>query len=65
MEVTPGESLKGDVDNKAREPVYRTCAAIEIEIPDSDLSQDHVHVVTSAPTKRTPAEIVGQMGRAS
>jgi len=50
--------LKGDVGLKVRELIRQTCEAFEIEILKGVVSQDHVHVLLSAPPNLAPSEIM-------
>jgi putative transposase len=50
--------LKGDVALKVRELVRQTCEAFEIEILKGVVSQDHVHILVSAPPNLAPSEIM-------
>ena len=58
--------LKGDVGLKVRELIRQTCKAFEIEILKGVVSQDHVHVLLSAPPNLAPSEIMRRIkGRSS
>ena len=58
--------LKGDVGLKVRELIGQTCEAFEIEILKGVVSQDHVHILVSAPPKLAPSEIMRRIkGRSS
>ncbi len=50
--------LKGDVGLKVRKLIRQTCEAFEIEILKGVISQDHVHVLVSAPPNMAPSKIV-------
>ena len=48
--------LKGDVALRLRELVRQTCEAFEIEIKSGVVSNDHVHIMVSAPPHLAPSE---------
>ena len=50
--------LKGDVAQRVRELVRQTCEAFEIRIISGVVSQDHVHVLVSAPPTMAPGEMM-------
>ncbi len=50
--------LKGDVATRLRELVRQTCEAFEIRILKGVVSQDHVHILVSAPPTLPPSEIM-------
>ena len=50
--------LKGDVALRLRELVRQTCEAFEIEIKSGVVSNDHVHIMVSAPPHLAPSEIM-------
>ena len=50
--------LKGDVGLQVRELIRQTCEAFEIEILKGVVSQDHVHVLVSAPPDSAPSKIM-------
>jgi putative transposase len=50
--------LKGDVGLKVRELIRQTCEAFEIEILKGVVSQDHVHILVSAPPNLASSEIM-------
>ena len=50
--------LIGDVGLKVRELIRQTCEAFEIEILKGVVSQDHVHILVSAPPNLAPGEIM-------
>lgn len=50
--------LKGDVGLQVRELIRQTCEAFEIEILKGVVSQDHVHILVSAPPDLAPSEIM-------
>ena len=50
--------LKGDVAARLRELVRQTCEAFEIRILKGVVSQDHVHILVSAPPTLAPSEIM-------
>ena len=58
--------LKGDVGLKVRKLIRQSCEAFEIEILKGVVSQDHVHIVVSAPANLAPSEIMRRIkGRSS
>ena len=58
--------LQGDVGLRVRELVRQTCEALEVRILRGVVSQDHVHLLVSAPPKIAPAEIMRRVkGRSS
>jgi len=58
--------LKGDVGLKVRELIRPTCEAFEIEILKGVVSQDHIHILVSAPPNLAPSEIMRRIkGRGS
>ena len=50
--------LKGDVALRLRELIRQTCEAFEIEIKSGVVSNDHVHIMVSAPPHLAPSEIM-------
>lgn len=50
--------LRGDVGQRVRELVRQTCEAFEIRILKGVVSQDHVHILVSAPPELAPSEIM-------
>lgn len=59
-------SRQAIVGLKVRELIRQTCEAFEIEILKGVVSQDHVHVLLSAPPNLAPSEIVRRIkGRRS
>jgi putative transposase len=50
--------LTGDVGQRVRELVRQTCEAFEIRILKGVVSQDHVHILVSAPPELAPSEIM-------
>ena len=50
--------LKGDIALRLRELVRQTCEAFEIEIKSGVVSNDHVHIMVSAPPHLAPSEIM-------
>lgn len=58
--------LVGDVGLRVRELVRQTCEAFEIRILKGVVSQDHVHILVSAPPNMAPSEIMRRIkGRSS
>lgn len=58
--------LRGDVGLRVRELVRQTCEAFEIRILKGVVSQDHVHILVSAPPELAPSEIMRRIkGRSS
>jgi putative transposase len=58
--------LKGDVGLKVRELIRQTCEAFEIAILKGVVSQDHVHILVSAPPNLAASEIMRRIkGRSS
>ena len=58
--------LKGDVALRVRELVRQTCEAFEIQILKGVVSQDHVHILVSAPPTMALSEIMRRIkGRTS
>lgn len=58
--------LTGDVALRVRELVRQTCAICEITILQGVVSQDHVHILVSAPPHMAPSEIMRRItGRTS
>ncbi len=58
--------LMGDVGLRVRELVRQTCEHLEIEILRGVVSQDHVHLLVSAPPNISPSEIMRRIkGRTS
>jgi len=53
--------LTGDVGLRVRELVRQTCEAFEIRILSGVVSQDHVHVLVSAPPTIAPSEIAKRL----
>ena len=50
--------LRGEVAERVRELVRRTCEALEIRIVRGVVSKDHVHILVSAPPNLAPSEIM-------
>jgi putative transposase len=58
--------LIGDVGLRVRELTRQTCEHLEIEILRGVVSQDHVHLLVSAPPNLSPSEIMRRIkGRTS
>jgi putative transposase len=58
--------LTGDVGLRVRELARQTCVHLEIEILRGVVSQDHVHLLVSAPPNLSPSEIMRRIkGRTS
>ena len=58
--------LHGDVGQRVRELVRQTCEAFEIRILKGVVSQDHVHILVSAPPELAPSAIMRRIkGRTS
>lgn len=58
--------LTGDVGLRVRELVRQTCEYLEIEILRGVISQDHVHLLVSAPPHISPSDIMRRIkGRSS
>jgi REP-associated tyrosine transposase len=58
--------LKGDIGLKVKELIRQTCEEFEIEILKGVVSQDHIHVLISAPPNLAPSEIMRRIkGRTS
>ena len=58
--------LIGDVGLRGRELTRQTCEHLEIEILRGVVSQDHVHILVSAPPNLSPSEIMRRIkGRTS
>ena len=58
--------LTGDVGLRVRELARQTCEHLEIEILRGVVSQDHVHLLVSAPPNLSPSEIMRRIkGRTS
>ena len=58
--------LHGDVGHRVRELVRQTCEAFEIRILKGVVSQDHVHILVSAPPELAPSAIMRRIkGRTS
>ena len=58
--------LQGDVALRVRELVRQTCDRFEIQILRGVVSQDHVHILVSAPPDISPSEIMRRVkGRVS
>jgi putative transposase len=56
----------GDVAERVRELVRKTCEANEIRIVKGVVSKDHVHILVSAPPTMAPSEIMQRIkGRTS
>ena len=49
--------LTGDVAERARELVKRTCVAFEVRIVRGAVSKDHLHIRVSSPPELAPSEI--------
>jgi putative transposase len=50
--------LNGDISLRVRDLVRQTCEAFEIKILSGVVSNDHVHIVVSAPPNMAPSEIM-------
>ena len=58
--------LTGDVALRIRELVRQTCEHLEVQIIRGVVSQDHVHILVSAPPNRSPSELMRRIkGRSS
>ena len=58
--------LGGDIGSRIRELTRQTCEYLEIEILRGVVSQDHVHLLVSAPPTLSPSEIMRRIkGRTS
>ena len=58
--------LTGDIGIHIRELVRHTCEHFEIQILRGVVSQDHVHILVSAPPQISPSEIMRRIkGRSS
>jgi len=58
--------LTGDIGHRVRELARQTCEYLEIEILRGVVSQDHVHLLVSAPPNLSPSEIMRRIkGRTS
>jgi putative transposase len=58
--------LRGDVGLKVRELIRQKCQAFEIEIFKGVVSENHVHLLLSAPPSMAPSEIMCRIkGRSS
>ena len=58
--------LVGDVGLRVRELVRQTCESLEIEILRGVVSNDHVHLLISAPPTISPSDIMRRIkGRSS
>ena len=58
--------LVGELAVRVREWVRETCEAFEIRIVKGVVSQDHVHILVSAPPNMAPSEIMRRIkGRTS
>ena len=57
--------LKGDIGLKVRKLIRQTYEAFEIEILKGVVSQDHVHILLSAPHNMAPSEIMRRIKRRS
>jgi putative transposase len=58
--------LNGDVALRLRELVRQTCAIFDVEIIRGVVSNDHVHILVSAPPTISPSEIMRRVkGRTS
>ena len=58
--------LKGGVGLEVRELIRQTCEAFETGILKGVVSQDHVHILVSAPPNLAPSEIMRRIkGRSS
>jgi len=58
--------LNGDVGLRVRDLARQTCEHLEIEILRGVISQDHVHLLVSAPPNISPSEIMRRIkGRTS
>ncbi len=60
------KELKGDVGLNVRELIRQTCEVFEIDILKGVISQDHVHILVSAPLNLALSEIMRRInGRCS
>ena len=50
--------LTGAISLRVRDLVRQTCEAFEIRILSGVVSEDHVHIVVSAPPNMAPSEII-------
>ena len=58
--------LQGELALRVRELIRQQCAQLEIEILRGVVSQDHVHLLVSAPPTLSPSEIMRRIkGRTS
>ncbi len=58
--------LTGDIGLRVRELVRQTCEHFEMQILRGVVSQDHVHILVSAPPQISPSEIMRRIkGRSS
>ena len=58
--------LRGEVAERARELIRRTCQMREVRIVRGAISADHVHMLVSAPPHLAPAKLVQYVkGRSS
>ena len=58
--------LTGDIAQRVRELVRQTCEQFEMEILRGVVSQDHVHILVSAPPELSPSDIMRRIkGRTS
>ncbi len=58
--------LVGPVGERVRELVRQSCEMLEVEIKRGVVSQDHVHILVSAPPDLAPSELMRRIkGRSS
>jgi putative transposase len=58
--------LRGDLAERVRDLVRQTCEYFEIQILRGVVSQDHVHILVSAPPSISPSDIMRRVkGRTS
>ena len=58
--------LVGPVGERVRELVRQSCEMLEVEIKRGVVSQDHVHILVSAPPDIAPSELMRRIkGRSS
>ena len=58
--------LRGEVAERARDPIRQICAAREVTIVRGAVSPDHIHLLVAAPPQLAPAKLVQYLkGRSS
>ena len=58
--------LSGEVGVRTRETLRQTCASLDVEIVKGHISQDHVHMLVSAPPHLSVSKLVQSLkGRSS